>query len=141
MGVEVLKESIAQVDPELLQVAQEQQEEVQRLLNSDLGEGLESLGEQIRLAVGKFQKLSAEVESALDWDEMQAKVMLRHLNEIKRFEHLIRAAQQRFDAIISELDRHRFMRKNFESAQTIEAADFRGVNPKAVQKTTNKKLA
>ena len=91
----------------------------------------------------KYQKLWASAKATLDINEIQAKVMLRNLDTIERIEHLITIEEQRLDAVIRELDRHRGMQKHLDSnVKDVEEAKFKIVKPKTtIRKITNKKAA
>ena len=68
--------------------------------------------------------------------------MVHELDTVERIEHLIMLEQQRFDAVIREMDRHRVTQKLREGDQGIEEAEFKIVKPKtAIRKITNKKAA
>ena len=133
--------SIAEADPKLIEGTKEQKQEMERLLGSESELSWAALIEQNPRANEKYQNFWDAAESTLDKDAIQAKVMVHNLDTIERIENLIRVAQQRIDAIIREMDRHRLMRKHYDSAQVIEEADFRTINPKMVApKLTNKKV-
>jgi hypothetical protein len=116
--------------------------EMRRLLDSHSGLSWETRVAQNPRADEKFQELWASAKATLDMTEIQAKIMVHELDTVERIEHLIMLEQQRFDAVIREMDRHRVTQKLRESDQGIEEAEFKIVKPKtAIRKITNKKAA
>ena len=84
----------------------------------------------------------ASAKATLNIDEIQAKVIVDNLDTIERIKHLIIIEQQRLDAVIRELDRHRVTQKLYNNDQGVEEAKFRIVKPKTtIRKITNKKAA
>jgi hypothetical protein len=91
----------------------------------------------------KYQELRASAKATLDTNEIRATVIAGNLDSIERFEHLITINDQRFDAIIRELDRHRSVQKHLDSnVKDVEEAKFNIVSPKTtIRQITNKKAA
>jgi hypothetical protein len=132
--------SLAEAEAELLEGTEKI--EMEKLLNPDSELSWETLMAQNPHANEKYQKLWASAKTTLDMTEIQAKVMVRELDTIERIEHLIIIEQQRFDAVIRELDRHRVTQKLRDSDQGAEEAEFKIVKPKTtIRKITNKKAA
>jgi hypothetical protein len=85
----------------------------------------------------KFQELWSAAKSTLDMDLIQAGVLTGNWDTIERIETFIETAQQRFDEVIREMDRHRLVQKQFNSSQDLERAT---IQPKLIEgKTTTKK--
>jgi len=99
--------ALAEAQPELMEGTEEEKEEMKKLLDSDSELSWETRVAQYPRANEKFQKFWASAESTLDKDAIQAKIMIDELDTIEQFEHFITIAQQRFDAVIREMDRHR----------------------------------
>jgi hypothetical protein len=132
--------SLAEAEPELMEGPEK--EEMIRLLSSDSGLSWETLVAQNPRANEKFQKFWASAKATLDMDAIQADVMIGEIDTIEQIEHLVTLAEQRFDAVIRELDRHRVAQKLRGSVQDIEEAEFKTVNAKPIiRKITNKKVA
>lgn len=133
--------SLAEAAAELLEGTEK--EEMDKLLDSTSELSWETLMAQNPRANEKYQKLWASAKATLDINEIQAKVMLRNLDTIERIEHLITIEEQRLDAVIRELDRHRGMQKHLDSnVKDVEEAKFKIVKPKTtIRKITNKKAA
>jgi hypothetical protein len=133
--------SLAEAEAELLEGTEK--EDMDRLLdpNSELSWG--KLCAQNPRADKKYQELWASVKATLDMSEIQANVMVRNLDMIERIEHLITIEEQRLDAIIRELDRHRSMQKHLDNnVKDVEEAELKIVKPKTtIQKITNKQAA
>jgi hypothetical protein len=132
--------SLAQADPKLMEGTEKEKEEMKKLLSSDSGLSWEELIEQNPRANEKFQKFCAAAESTLDKDLIQAEIIMRELDTIERIEHFIAVAQRRYDAIIRELDRHRFIQNQCDSIQNAVEAEFKTITPATVPKITNKKV-
>ena len=121
---------------------QEQKEEMNRLMSNDSGLTWEELVAQNPRANEKFQELYQSALDTVDPNPIQAKVMIRHLDKIEQIQHLIMITQRRFDAIIHEMDRHRFTQKQLNSVQDVLDAEFKIASPKINgHKTANKKAA
>jgi len=90
----------------------------------------------------KFQELYQLAWQTRDMDQIQAKVMITHFRTIERIEQLIVIAENRFDTVIREIDRHRFMHKQLNGLKRVEDAEFTVVTPKTIGgETSNKKAA
>ena len=133
--------SLAGADPKLMEGTEKEKEEWKKLLSSDSELSWEELVEQNPRAYKKFQKFWAAAESTLDKDLIQAEIIIRELDTIERIEHFIAIAQRRYDAVIRELDRHRFIQNQRDSIQNAVEAEFKTIKPTTVPKITNKKVA
>jgi hypothetical protein len=132
--------SLAEAEPELMEGPEK--EEMSRLLSSDSDLSWESLATQNPRAYEKFQNFWASAKATLDMEKIQADVMVRGLDTIERIERLIMLAEQRFDAIVRELDRHRITQKLRDGVQEAEEAEFKTVITKPnIRKITSKKAA
>ena len=132
--------SIAEADPQLFEGPEK--EEMTRLLSSDSELSWEELVAQNPRANKKFQKFWASAKATLDMDTIQANIMKNEIDTIERIERLIVIAEQRFDAVIREVDRHRVTQKVLSSVQDVKEAEFKTFNPKSiVRKITNEKVA
>jgi hypothetical protein len=133
--------SLSEADAELLEGTEK--EEMDKLLDSTSELSWEILMAQNPRANKKYQELWASAKATLDMTEIQANIMVDNLDTIERIEHLITMEEQRLDAVIRELDRHRGMQKDLDSnVKDIEEAEFKIVKPKtAIRKITNKKAA
>jgi len=117
-------------------------EEMDRLLDTDSGLSWETLVEQNPRANEKFQELYSSACSSLDLNSIQTEVMLSNFHRIEPIENLIVISQRRFDEVIRELDRHRFMQKQLHSFQDRRGPKLESVEPKMIEgKTTNEKAA
>jgi hypothetical protein len=125
----------AKVDAKLLPEGPEK-EEMDKLLSNS--EAWEDLVAKYPRANDKFQELWSAAKSALNVDLIQAKVLQKNLDTIERMEKFIDAAQQRFDEVIREMDRHRLVQLQFNNSQDLERAT---IQPKLIAgKTSTKKL-
>ena len=116
--------------------------ELDRLLDSDFELSWEALVAKYPRANEKFQELWSAAKLTLDTDLIQARVLRSNLDMIERIETLIASAQRRFDEIIREMDRHRFMQKQLNSSQNNEPGKSEALHPKLIAaKPTNKKVA
>jgi hypothetical protein len=119
-----------------------EKEELDRLLDSESGLSWEARVAKYPRANEKFQELWSAAKSTLNVDLIQAGVLRFDLDKIERIETLVATAQQRFDEIIREMDRHRIIQKQLNSSQDLERAKFESVQPKLIAgKATNKKVA
>ena len=117
-------------------------EEMDRLLDSDPGLSWETACEQNPRANEKFQELYSSAWSSLDLNSIQEEVMFSNFHRIEPIVNLIVIAQRRFDEVIRELDRHRFMQKQLHSFQDRQGSKLESVEPKMIEgKTTNEKAA
>ena len=107
--------SLAEANPRLMEGTEKEKEEMKQLLNSDSELSWEELTEQNPRAYEKFQKFWAAAESTLNRDLIQAKIIMDELLTIERIEHFIAIAQRRYDTVIRELDRHRFIKKQCDA--------------------------
>ena len=112
--------------------------EMEKLLDPDSKLSWETLMAQNPRANKKYQELWTSAKATLNMNEIQAKVMVFNLDKIERIEHLIVIEQQRFDAVIRELDRHRVTQKLRESDQGVEEAEFKIVKPKTTVRKISK---
>jgi hypothetical protein len=125
------KEATSLAKAESEQMKGSEKEEMERFLDDD-SLSWEELVAQNPRANEKFQELWASAMSHLDMDAIQAEIMLRHFDKIERIENLIAIAERRFDAIIREMGRRRFLRVHFVEAE----------KPKMIeQKIPNRKVA
>jgi hypothetical protein len=133
--------SLAEAETELM--VGTEKEELKRLLDSNSELSWETRVAQNPRANEKFQELWSSAMATLDMDEIQAKIIVPRLDTIERIEHLIMLAEQRFDAVIREMNRHRVMQKHLDSnVKNFEEAEFKTVKPKPIiRKITNKKVA
>jgi hypothetical protein len=132
--------SLAEAETELMEGTEKT--EMDRFLDSDSGLSWEARVALNSRANEKFQELWASARATLDMNKIQAEIMVHELDTVERIEHLIMLKQQRFDAVIREMDRHRVTQKLRESDQGIEEAEFKIDKPKtAIRKITNKKAA
>jgi len=121
---------------------EETKNEMNEFLNNDSGLSWEEMAAQNPRANEIFQELYESAKSMLDMNAMQAKVMIYNLDTIERIEHLIMIEERRFDAVIREIDRHRFTQKQLNSVQDVLDAEFKIVTPKINgRKTSTKKAA
>ena len=131
---------LAQAEAELLEGTEK--EDMDRLLDPNSELSWEKLMAQYPRANEKYQELCKSAKETLNIDEIQANVIVNNLDTIERLEHLIMIEQQRFDAVIRELDRHRVTQKLHNGDQGVEEAKFEIVKPKTtIRKITNKKAA
>jgi hypothetical protein len=87
-------------------------------------------------------ELWSAAKSTLNMDLIQATVLQSNLDVIERIESLVATAQQRFDEVIRELDRHRIIQNQLNSPQNIERPKFEAAQPKLIAaKPANKKVA
>ncbi len=117
-------------------------EEMDRLLDSDSELSWETLMEQNPRANEKFQELYSSAWSSLDRNLIQAQVMRSDFDSIERIESLMVTEQRRFDEVMRELDRHRYMQKQLRSFQDRRGPKLESIEPRMIEgKTTNKKVA
>lgn len=126
--------SLAEANPELKEGTEK--EEMNKLLDSNSLLSWEERMERYPRANEKYEKFWAEAESTLDKDLIQANIVIRELNKIERIEHFIVIAQRRYDAVIRELDRHRFMQNQYDSIQNVVESEVKTVDS-TVSKITN----
>src|SRR5262249_49073104 len=121
--------SLAKAEAE--QMKGSEKEEMERFLDDDSLSSEELVAQNPR-ANEKFQELWASAMSNLDMDIIEAKIMLCQFDKIEQIENLIAIAERRFDAIIREMDRRRFLRVHFVEAE----------KPKMIeQKMPNRRVA
>ena len=132
--------SFAKGDPKLMEGTETEKEEMKKLLSSDselsltkVGKRWNELVEQNPRAYEKFKKLWAASESKVDKDLIQAKIIIRELHNVERIEHFIAIAQRRYDTVIRELDRHRFIQNQRASIQNAVDAEFKTINQQTYQ--------
>jgi hypothetical protein len=70
----------------------------------------------------KFEELVAAATARPDMDHIQARVIPGNMTFIHSIESLIATAQDRFDQIMRELHRHRFMQSQTQSSPSPEPA-------------------
>ncbi len=128
--------SLAEAEAQLMQGAEK--EEMDRLLH-DNSLSWQELVSQNPQANQRFQKIWTSVKSNLDMDLIQAKVMIHEIDTIERIEHLITVTEQRFAAILREIDRHRVMVRH----RGRHVHDFEEVSVKRpkIRKIIHKKVA
>lgn len=127
--------SLAEAESQLMEGAEK--EEMNRLLHDSLS--WEELVKQNPRANEKFQEIWQSAMSNLNMDLIQAKVMLHEIDTIERIDHLMMLAEQRFFAILREIDRHRVMVKQRDrDVRDFQEAESQTVNPK---KITHKQVA
>ena len=115
-------------------------EEMDRLLDTDFKLSWETLVEQNPRANKKYQELYLSARSSLDKNSIQATVMIQNFDKIEQIDNSIVIAQRRFDEVIRELDRHRFMQKQLNSFQDRQGSKLETVEPKMIEgKALNKK--
>jgi hypothetical protein len=132
--------SLAEAEAELLEGTEK--EAMDRLLDNNSGLSWEKRVAQYPRANEKFQELWTSAKATLNIDKIQANVIVPNLDMIERIKHLIIVDQQRFDAIIRELDRHRVTQNLRNRNQRVDDVKFRIVKPEAsIRKITNKKVA
>ena len=115
-------------------------EEMDRLLDTDSELSWETLVEQNPRANKKYQELYLSARSSLDKNSIQATVMIQNFDKIEQIDNSIVIAQRRFDEVIRELDRHRFMQKQLNSFQDRQGSKLETVEPKMIEgKALNKR--
>lgn len=128
--------SLAEADPKFMEGTEKEKEEMEKLRSPDSELSWDELTEKYPRANEKFQKLWAAAESTLDKDLIQASIIISELDTIERIEHFIAIAQRRYDAVIREFDRHRFIQDQRESIQNAVEAEFKTIKPTNVPKIT-----
>src|SRR5271154_1167887 len=108
--VNIKASSLAEAQTELMDGPEkEEMDKLQDYSNSGLS--WEAAVAKYPRANDKFQELWSAAKSTLNMDLIQARVMKNNLDTIERIESLIATAQQRFDEIIREMDRHRIIQE------------------------------
>jgi hypothetical protein len=83
----------------------------------------------------QLQKLVALLRSRLDMDSIEVDVIAWNLRFIEPIESLIATAQDRFDQIMRELHRHRFVQNQGRSSMSPEPAQVKEDEPKKIAGT------
>jgi hypothetical protein len=99
-----------------------EQGEIARFLKSELA--WEKRAASYPRANQKFQELAAAARSTLSIDHIQARVMKDCMYWIERIEARIMTAQRRFDEIMRELHRHRFMQNQTRRWTVLSTSYF-----------------
>lgn len=133
--------SLAEADPKLREGTEKEKEEMEKLLNSDSELSWDELMEQYPRANEKFQKSWNAAEATLNKDLIQAELIIDELDTIERIDQFMAIAQRRYDGVIRELDRHRFIQNQRDSIHNAVEAEFKIIKPATVPKITNKKVA
>jgi hypothetical protein len=133
--------SLAEADPKLMEGTEKEKEEMEKLLSPDSELSWDELIERYPGANEKFQKSWAAAESTLDKDLIQAKIIIGKLDTIERIEHFIAIAQRRYDTVIREFDRHRFIHDQRDSIENAVEAEFKAIKTLTVPKINDKKVA
>jgi hypothetical protein len=131
--------ALVKADPELNSATDEQNQEMEKLL--DANSMLTWLDRKARYprAAAKYDELLEAARLTLDRAEIQAYVLVRHIDTIERLEALIAIEERRFDAIIREFDRRRMMRELRHDLHNAAKAQIKMIAPKL--NSGNKKLA
>ncbi len=132
---------LIEADPKLMEGTEKEKEEMEKLLNPDFELSWDKLVEQYPRANEKFQKFWAAAESTLDKNLIQAKIIINKLDTIERIEHFIAIAQRRYDTVIREFDRHRFIHDQRDSIENAVEAEFKAIKTLTVPKINDKKVA
>src|SRR5262249_52253243 len=123
--------SLAEANPNLLEGTETEKEEMKKLLDPKSELSWDELTEKYPGANEKFQKFWAAAESTLDKNLIQANVVITHLDTIERLGQSIANAQRRLDAVVREIDRHRFVQDQRESIQNVVDAEFKSIKQTA----------
>jgi len=112
---------IAEIAPELakeaVEVAKEAEEEAKE--EAKKSKGSDAKADDWTVGIATYPRVG----------ELHAEIMVRELDTIERIERLIAIKEQRFDAIIREIDRHRLVRAHF-TVLRAEAAKLKNFTPK-----------
>ena len=103
--------SIVDAGPELNSGTEEQRQEMTKFLNPNSTFAWKTRKARYPRAAAKYDGLLEAARLTLDLAEIQAEIVLAHVETIERLEALIMIAERRFDSIIREFDRRRMMRE------------------------------
>jgi hypothetical protein len=124
---------LAEADPELNSGTEEQKQEMAKLFNPDSEFSWEDRQARYPRAAAKYGKLCEAARLTLNPTEIQAEIVVEHIDTIERLEALIVIEQRRLDSILRELDRRRMMRELRHDLHNAEKAKIKTVETKMIR--------
>jgi hypothetical protein len=110
--------SLVRANPELHSGTEEEKQEMVELLSHNSMVSWQDREARYPRAASKYNKLREAARQTLDLTEIEARIVVDHLDTIERLEALIMIEQRRFDSIIREIDRRRMMREFCHDSKT-----------------------
>ena len=124
--------SLVEAGPELNSGTEEQRQEMAKLLNPNSPFTWQARKARYPRAAARYDELWEAARLTLNLAEIQAEIVVAHLDTIERLEALIMIEERRFDSIIREFDRRRMMRQLRHDLHNPEKAKIKTIDTKVI---------